>query len=465
MINKIYKAVKENLNTIAYIYEADKISYSTLWNEAYKYGNLLKRQGIKPVIIYGHKKIEMLISILACIIAKRTYIPVDTCTPIDRIKKIIQITDSTLIITIEDIKIANIESLRLNELEKYSKNNIQENHNDIIYTIFTSGSTGTPKGVPISNDNLLSFTNWISDLSPLKEYKKATVLNQASFSFDLSVADIFYSLCNGHTLIGLDKNRIHNYNMLEIIKEANVIVSTPTFIKLCMIDKDFNEYNFPLIKCIYFCGEQLEVKLVKKIFERFPNIRLINAYGPTEATSAVSAIEITKNYINDEILPVGDMTNLATDVSVVDDEIILKGKSVFNGYLDNIIGGYYSENGINCYKTGDLGYIKDNKLYCKGRKDDQIKFKGYRIEISDIENNLKNIKGVSDCVVVAKKNENGLIKFIKAYVVIHDITLDEIKNELQHKIPLYMMPTQFESVKELPMNCNAKIDRKGLSEL
>ena len=145
---------------------------------------------------------------------------------------------------------------------------------------------------------------------------------------------------------------------------------------------------------------------------------------------------------------------------------MLKGDSVFSGYLGNYIGGYYKENDINCYKTGDIGYIKDGKLYCKGRKDNQIKYKGYRIELNDIEYNINKIHGVNECAVVAKYNDDLVVKSIKAFVVLDSKQgVDYIKEELKKLIPIYMIPKAIKIVDQLPINQNGKVDRKALSEL
>lgn len=298
--------------------------------------------------------------------------------------------------------------------------------------IFTSCSTEEPKCVQISNNNLTNFINWISSIYPLSSYKDVNVLNQANFSFDLSVTDIYYSLCNGHTLYCLDMEKDYE-NMYEVLKNIDVGVMTPTFIKLCLLDKEFNYNNYSRLKCIYFCGEQLEVKLVRKIYDRFPNIKIINAYGPTEATSAVSAYNVKKEDLDSNILPVGEVGKFATTIEIIDNEIVLKGNSVFDGYIGNIQGGYYKENNINCYKTGDIGYIKDNKLYCKGRKDNQIKYKGYRIELSEIEYNINQVIDVDDCIVVANYNDDNIVKNIKAFVIGKNIDDKYIKEELNKK--------------------------------
>ncbi|MEG1597563.1 MAG: AMP-binding protein [Bacilli bacterium] len=457
-------------NRFAYKIEKKTLTYKDLKIKAKYYSMLLKYQGNTPIIIYGHKSINTFLSIFACIEAKRAYVPIDLCTPKERIEKIIKLTKSSLILSDEKIIFKNIECLKLNELEKYKNNSlIFEIKNEIAYYIFTSGSTGNPKGVPISYDNLFNFVSWIKDIEPLNSYDNINVLNQASFSFDLSVADIFYSMYSGHTLIALDKDIKESYTgIFETIhdEKINLMVITPTFIKLCLVNKEFNEKNFSFLKCLYFCGEQLEPITVKKIFNQFPNIRVINAYGPTEATSAVSSIEIKNNMLNNDLLPVGKVGKFATNIFIHDGHIVLSGKSVFSGYVGDLVGGYYNLNNEDYFDTGDIGFIENNKLYCKGRSDSQIKYKGYRIELNDIERNIYNIKGVKECVVIAKYKDDFNVKIIKAYITIEN-KLDSgyIKNELKKKIPSYMIPNRIIVIEKMPINYNGKIDRKKLIEL
>ena len=454
---------------IAYRINEQYITYSKLTEKAKHYGELLKRQGNSPVIVYGHKSIDMFVSIFACLHSGRAYIPVDLYTPVDRVKKIIGCSGSTLMITDEDIDINGIEKTALVGLGKYADEKIHPSSDNTAYIIFTSGSTGEPKGVPISCDNLVNFTKWISGLEPLCDYENVNVLNQASFGFDLSVADIYYAMANGHTLVALDKDSQESYSgIFEKIssEEINVMVVTPTFIKLCLVNKEFCSENYPSLKCIYFCGEQLEKETVRILFERFPELKVINAYGPTEATSAVSAVCITRGMLDGELLPVGTVDNFATDIVIENKEIVLKGESVSDGYLGKVKGGFYKDCNINCFRTGDIGFIKGNCLYCKGRMDSQIKFKGYRIELNDIESNIYKIKGVNQCAVVAKYKDRFNIRLIKAFVVLDDgYDTDYVKSELKKLIPLYMVPKSFVQLDSLPMNANGKTDRKKLMEL
>lgn len=471
MLERLKKIVQTNKDKVAYKINNDNISYGELWKKATSLSKALMNQGVSPVIIYGHKSINMVISIIACLIAKRAYVPIDIYTPLERIYKIINQSKTDLVIKNEDINLENIECLNILELEErynYTGNGNLINENEIAYIIFTSGSTGEPKGVPISYSNLENFIKWISGLENLSTYRNINVLNEASFSFDLSVADFYYSLFNGNTLVGLDSISKEEYiKIFNVLKneDINLIVATPTFVKLLVLDKDFNSENFNSLKCIYFCGEMLEIKLVKKLKDRFKDIKIINAYGPTEATSAVSGILIDDCMLNEDYLPVGKISTAATKIDIENNEIVLSGPSVFSGYIGNICGGYYKRNGRDCYKTGDIGYIKDDLLYCRGRIDSQIKYKGYRIELGEIENNLLKINGVKEAVVVAKENCD-VIKLIKAYITIdEEITIEYVKNKLRKVLPEYMVPKVIEILENIPINNNGKYDRKKLKEL
>ena len=195
------------------------------------------------------------------------------------------------------------------------------------------------------------------------------------------------------------------------------------------------------------------------------NVVLINAYGPTEATCCVTLLEITDDMLDRDYLPVGDINTSACRIEIHDREIVLKGKSVFQGYLDILSDNCYKEGFVNCYKTRDLGYIENGLLYCSGRLDNQVKYQGYRIELGDIENNLLKIKGIREAVVVAKYKENThLVKLLKAYVVLdEDITVENIKSRLCELLPIYMIPKVIEIIDSIPVNENGKYDRKRLS--
>lgn len=468
MFEKFEKVCRDVSNKIAFIGSDGAITYSELLDKVCFYSELLKKQGTGPVVISGHKETDFVVAILSCIKAKRTYIPVDLFMPESRLKYIIELTNSDIIIQCSDFKDLSMESITLSQLTKYADETNKESDNETAYIIFTSGSTGNPKGVPISYSNLMNFIDWISSEKMLGGYDNSIVLNQASFSFDLSVADLFYSLFNGHTLVAIANSEVNDHNnIVDKIKNhrVEICVVTPTFMRFCLLFSDFNCETLPDLKCIYFCGERLEKTLVKKLFKRFPDLHIINAYGPTEATSAVSGITINQGMLEEEILPVGSCDNFATEIFIDNGEIVLRGKSVFDGYLGGLNGGHYNDQEVNCFKTGDIGFIKENKLYCLGRMDSQVKYKGYRIELTDIESNILSCNGVIECAVIPMKNNNGEVKFIKAYVVLkNNFTIENVREQLIEKLPYYMIPKVFSELQQLPVNENKKIDRVRLQE-
>ena len=471
MLNNLLEVLRQGNNTLFYKINDEEITYQECYEKVLELSNNLKKQGNGSVIIYGDKSINTVIAILSCIVAKRCYIPIYTCTPLYRIEDIISKMDVTLIINDHEINIDNIECLSVEDINtKYQDiNKYYESTNKYAYTIFTSGSTGKSKGVPISYDNLNHFINWVINLEEYKECNNIKVLSQASFSFDLSVMDLYFSIYKNNSIIGISS--CERNDLLKVYRtiqnnEINFLIMTPTFIKMLLIDKEFNEEKYPSIKYMFFCGELLEVSTVKKIRERFNNVRIINAYGPTEATCFVTQVEIMDNMLSKEYLPVGKINTSAVDISIRNNEIVLKGGSVFDGYLDVSSNTYYQEDNINTYNTGDIGLIKDNYLYCKGRIDNQIKYMGYRIELGDIENNLLKIDGIKEAVVICKYKEDNIVKLIKGYVTINkNIDTNYIKKELAKLIPIYMVPKTIEIIEEIPINNNGKYDRRKLSEL
>ncbi|MBO4325355.1 MAG: AMP-binding protein [Lachnospiraceae bacterium] len=453
----------------------ESITYRELWQQASETADLLRRQGTSPVIIRGDHGVWEITAVLACLLSKRAYVPVGSAVPEKRFSEIVRMTGSTLVITESAGGAGRYEGtaevLTLPELSRFRGNKELNSDNETAYIIFTSGSTGTPKGVPVSYANLSNFARWIGALGPLAGYREQNVLNRAALGFDLSVADLYYSLCGGHTWTAVPGGLAAAEDMTGVFADGNIhfAVLTPSALKMCLIEETFTKESLPELKAIFCCGERLEKKPVRKLFARFPEICLINAYGPTEATCAVCAVRITPEMAEaDEELPVGEIPSAATDVTVRDGEIVLTGPSVFSGYLDGRAGGHFLENGVNGYRTGDGGYIRDGLLYYTGRNDSQVKYKGYRIELDEIECAVNRIAGVAECAVIAKRNPEGIVKTIQAFAVPEKgsaCTPESIKRELSEMLPAYMIPKTVAVTDSLPRNANGKTDRKALERI
>lgn len=485
-----------------YEYAGTRLSYKELKRQSDALGSYLlknlKTDKEKPIIVYGHMSPLMIIAFLGAIKSGRAYVPVDISMPVERIEQIKKAADPALFIcteelpgnlTITDCPVLNAENL-VDALEKHFDEKPDPTscvkNDDNYYIIYTSGSTGNPKGVQISQNNLVSFSNWI--LQDFSLQQGLRFLNQAPFSFDLSVMDLYPCLLSGGTLVPMDKTITSNLKDLyhEIPAQSfDVWVSTPSFADLCLLDPNFNQENNPNLTRFLFCGEVLAKKTARELLVRFPDAVIYNTYGPTEATVAVTQVRVTAELIDAyPSLPLGvikpDMRLHIIDQETGDvlpdgekGEIVLIGASVSKGYLnepDKTDQVFFDYKGYQAYHTGDSGIIKDGYLFFQGRLDFQIKLHGYRIELEDIENNLKKVSLIQNCAIIPKMKD-GKVDMLVAQVIPspNDFTKEyqlsaAIKNELKEFMPTYMIPRKWIYKTEFPLTMNGKIDRKALNQ-
>ena len=351
------------------------------------------------------------------------------------------------------------------------------------YIIFTSGTTGVPKGVQISHTNLLSFVNW--ELTDFGITEGMRFLSQAPYSFDLSVMDVYPALVSGGSLTPLGKETINDFKKLftALPKMAiEVWVSTPSFIDICLMEPTFDGEHVASLKVFLFCGEELPKATAEKLLTRFPTARIYNTYGPTEATVAISGVEVTKELLQQySRIPIGyvkeDTTVLIMDGETEVEkgaigEIIITGPSVSKGYMNNpekTALAFFEYGGQAAYRTGDAGKLtEDGLLIYDGRIDFQVKLHGYRIELEDVDHHLATVSFVKQATVVPKY-QNYKVQQLVAFVVAekNDFAKEfqltkAIKEELGQSVMEYMIPQKFIYVDKLPLTANGKIDRKGL---
>ena len=248
ILDEILNVLKRENGDTAYIEK--NISYT--YNELYRFVSniynflLLNNTEKKPVIVYGNKQIYMKATFLACSYAGMTYVPIDISMPEERVKLIINQVDPYCIIgDFESKDYKNISSIKIEDIMKEKNyNNIKKIYmrpEDIYYIIFTSGSTGIPKGVKVTYKNLDSCVKWLKNVTKIQ---KGVVLNQAIFSFDLSVADLYLSLISGSAHYILEDITTFNFGTIfEELKESNatLAVMTPSFADLLLTDKSFNK--------------------------------------------------------------------------------------------------------------------------------------------------------------------------------------------------------------------------------
>jgi D-alanine--poly(phosphoribitol) ligase subunit 1 len=431
----------------------------------------------RPIAVLGHREPEMLIAFLGAVKSGHPYVPIDIALPQTRIDQILASANAALTLTP-----AQIRQFSTGELVAPT---IPVEKNDAFYILFTSGSTGEPKGVIITLACLEHFISWM--LAEQQFSKRAEVfLNQAPFSFDLSVMDLYCSLVTGGTLFSISRDLIENPKKLyRALASSGVTtwVSTPSFAQMCLVEDKFAEAMLPRARRFLFCGETLALQTAAQLLARFPQAQVWNMYGPTEATVATTSIQIDSAILEKySALPVGCVMP-GTKIFIVDEnsgelsannrgEIIITGPNVSPGYVgrsDLTARAFFEYRGQRAYKTGDLGRFRDSLLFFEGRIDEQIKLSGYRIELGDVEANLRALPTVRDAVVVPVK-KSGAAQSLTAFVTLlarnepSDFKLaHNLRSELGERLPVYMLPRKFVFLDAFPMTANGKVDRAALA--
>ncbi|GAO99332.1 D-alanine--poly(phosphoribitol) ligase subunit DltA [Fructobacillus ficulneus] len=447
-----------------------------------------------PIMVFGGHQFEMVAAFMGALKSGHAYVPVDKDSAKDRIDNILEIGQPAAVIALDELPMAidSVPVFQGAELDQIFKANrsYEMTHavegDDNYYIIFTSGTTGKPKGVQISHNNALSYLNWYySDDFKLEENQN--VLAQVPYSFDVSVMAWGGALLSGGVMKALPKVVADDFKQLFAALptfDLNLWVSTPSFANVALLSPDFTGENYPNLKKFVFCGEVLTSTTSKKLRERFPNAEIYNTYGPTEATVAVSGLQITDEVLAKyDKLPIGymkaDMTATIMDPDGLAlpqgeaGELVLSGPAVSKGYLNNpekTAAAFLDVAGQPGYRTGDLGFMdEDGLLHYKGRADFQIKLHGFRIELEEVAQHLQQSQWVEQAAAVPRYDADGEVKQMLAIVVPKENDFEKpmdltnaIKADLKDIIMDYMMPSRFIYRDAMPLTPNGKVNLKGL---
>lgn len=476
IVDLFEEQVEKTPDNIAVVFEDQKLTYKELNEKANQLARFLMINNISSKETIGimiPRSTNTIICMLAILKLGCAYLLIDYSLPKDRITYMLENSNTNLLITNTETSSFDFENqVILDDISMiYSNENINlnlspENRFSIIYT---SGSTGTPKGITLTH---LGVNNMVHNYIKVLDINRcSTFLSISSVAFDMFIVEVFITILTGKKLI-LSNEEQQKIPLLihDLIKMYNVnfILTTPSRINL-MINQNLLQ-DLLSIKIIQLGGEVLTPELYNKL-SKITNAEIYNGYGPSEITACCSSkkvynsnISIGKPFNNFNIYILSKNYNLCP--IGVPGEICISGDGLALGYINNkdLTTKSFVKNPFNdtmMYKTGDLGILnKNNELEYIGRKDDQIKIHGLRIELAEIESKLLEIDSISDCCVIYKKDK----EYISAFTVSRDtnINISTIRNILSKSLPFYMIPKYITQISSLPITPNGKIDKKAL---
>ena len=483
-------------------FDGRTLSYKVFNARANRLARRLRVAGVKPGAIVGvcaERSFELLIALLAILKAGGAYLPLDPALPDDRIAFMVGDARPTLVLAqerfIKNLQQNGAECLNLDMIETETSDfadsdlGIVVSADDPIYVIYTSGSTGQPKGVQNTQRGVLNRLCWGQSAYPLGHHD--TVLQKTPYSFDVSAWELFWPLIAGAKLVIArpDGHKEPEYLRQLIEDQAITIIHfVPSMLELFL--EEMPADTCMSIRRVFCSGEALKPALRTEFFRYF-TCSLHNLYGPTEASIEVSyhdcsddpaasvpigrPIANTKLYVLDPFLkpvPPG-----------VIGELHIGGIGVATGYVNRpeltaekfVPDLFATTDDAKMYKTGDrVRFTEDGLIEYVGRVDNQIKLRGVRIEMGEIEAAICAVQSVSQAVVIVKESPVGNQQLVAYYSdqhaisgqvagsdiqVLIDATLDEIKVRLALRLPGYMIPAVFVRLAALPLNNSGKVDR------
>lgn len=462
------------------------INYKELNTRVTAFSEKLYECGIDHFSCVGlctDRSIEMIIAILSLLRIGASYVPIDQTLPIDRIQYILQSAKVSLLLTdpspSERLKKTGVpllflqKSLSTDLHTKEIRSKVKAT--DIACILYTSGSTGVPKGVAISHRNILRLvcnTNYVH-LGPDESF-----LLFAPISFDASLFEIWGPLLNGGRLI-IAPPRALGFDEIGALVQRHKISTLWLTAALFQSMEEEEMKGFSSLHQLLVGGDVVPESKAEQFLRLFPSCRLINGYGPTEGTTFSCCHTISSEDITSGSLPIGKPV-ANTQVYILDrylnptpigvfGEIYIGGDGIVSGYLNNppltkerfVKNPFTAESSSILYRTGDRGYfLPDGTIKFGGRFDRQIKLRGFRIELEEIELHLRANPDVKEVVVTLRKDLPFGGDHLCAYIVSDSLqNAKDLKTFLKERLPDYMIPSFFLFLPKMPLNDRGKIDR------
>ncbi|KQU63404.1 hypothetical protein ASG66_03045 [Bacillus sp. Leaf406] len=443
--------------------------------------------------IYMDRSIELILSVLAIIKAGGVYVPLNTEDPLKRTEKVVEKANVSFLLTKHESaeriatinqKTYNVEESELGIGSDFPNLKTMTTTEGMLSIYFTSGSTGEPKGV------INHHKGWINRMNGMQQSHQMkigdAVLQKTLHTFDAFGLEVFWPLMYGGHIHLLEPGEHRNPRaIIDAMKEyraifLQVVPSMLNEVVLELTEEDAEALSEHL-RFIGSAGEPLTSTLYNE-WRKKVNCPVYNTWGPTEASIDVTQYVCTEHdRYNGDILSIGKPL-MNNEVYILDEylhpvspyvtgDIFVSGIGLSRGYVNDpektkqtFLDNPFHEGTI-MYRTGDKGYfLESGDIQFVGREDNQVKLRGIRVELDEIERVIMESESVNQCVV--KVSENGGGQKLIAYITMLDeseVAIHKVKDELMTKLPMYMLPTHFELMKELPRLSNGKIDRKSLS--
>jgi amino acid adenylation domain-containing protein len=477
-------------NALAVVYGEKQISYGELNRRANQLAHYLRAHGVGLEIRVGvlmERSANWIVALLGILKAGGVYVPLDGSYPAGRLRFMVEDAEIRLLLTESgQPRIEASEVVFLDQDWEWLESESTENPEnvtqaeDLAYLMYTSGSTGQPKGVGVPHraiNRLVRNTNYVK----FDESDRVAQISNASF--DAATFEIWGALLNGSRVVVLEKETALSPKELkkQLVEHeiSAMFLTTALFNQTALSRPEI----FASLKYMIFGGDTADPRAVHRVLGEGRPEHLVNAYGPTENTTFTTWYDAQESDIGARMIPIGQpLSN--TEVWVLDQqsrmvpvgvpgELCIGGDGLARGYIgrpeltaEKFVPHPYSRNaGARLYRTGDLvRYREDGNIEFLKRMDQQVKVRGFRVELGEIESTLNQYRAVMESIVVDRKDSSGDIRLIAYFVpeVGVEPTSLELLTFLQEKLPSYMLPSAFMAIKEIPLTPNGKVDRRAL---
>lgn len=482
--------VMQTPDAIAVVSEENQLTYRELDRRANQLAHLLRTLGVGPETLVGicmERSAEMLVGVLGILKAGGAYVPLDPEFPKERVGYMLYHSEVRVLLTQQQLKaelpenVARVICLDTDweEISQESEEILpnETRPENVAYVMYTSGSTGVPKGVQIPHEAVVNFLTSMRQLPGMTG--QDVLLAVTTLSFDISVLELFLPLTVGARTVIVSRDVASDgKQLLEVLESSKVTVmqATPATWRL-LIAADWKGSNHLKVLC---GGEAMPTDLAHELIGRAASVW--NMYGPTETTVWSTCYHLTdpegpiligRPIANTQIYILdGQMQPVPVGVP---GEIHIGGAGVGRGYLKQpemtmerfVPDPFGKETNARLYKTGDFGrYLRDGSIEYLHRIDNQIKVRGFRIELGEIETVLIRHPQVREVAVAMRDDASGNRRLIGYVMPAQEEkpTVESLRSFLQNKLPHYMVPELFVTLKALPLTPNNKIDRKALPD-